>query len=421
MRRLYFHVYVTLVASLLVFAALAAVVWKVTSDRGDDRSLLDGVRALAVEILPGPERPLVELQGALNRINEKFPLALAVYEPSGKRLASAGGNMPGLPAVLNGTGRFHARGFGPVWAFDLNDGRWLLARPLRAWGPPITRVLLLLGLLGLAVALAAYPLVRRTTGRLERLQGRVEALGAGDLSARVTVEGRDEVAALARSFNEAAERIEALVAAHKTLLANASHELRSPLARLRLHLEMSAGDADPERRREAERDIAELDQLVGEILLASRLEAGAEPEREESIDLLALVAEECVRTGAEPGGESVELRGDLRLLRRLVRNLLENARRHGGEAPVEASVGSWQAGVEVRVCDRGPGVAPGERERIFEPFYRPAGTRERPGGGAGLGLALVRQIAEHHGGTVQCLAREGGGSCFLVRLPQDPG
>jgi signal transduction histidine kinase len=324
--------------------------------------------------------------------------------------------MPGLPAERAESGRFHARGFGPVWALDLGDGRWLLARPLRPWGPSVGRVLFFLGLLALAVALASYPLVRRTTRRLERLQGRVEALGAGDLATRVKVEGRDEVAALARSFNQAAERIEALVGAHKTLLANASHELRSPLARLRMRLEMPGEGAEAGRRGEAERDIAELDQLVGEILLASRLDAGTEAQRKETVDLLALLAEECARTGAELSGSPAELQGDPRLLRRLFRNLLENARRHGGGQPVEVDVQRQDERIEVRVCDRGPGVAEEERERIFEPFYRPAGTRETHEGGAGLGLALVRQIAARHGGAVACLPHEGGGSCFLVRF-----
>jgi len=418
MRRLYFQVYVTVVASLLLFGVLASVIWSIASDRGNDSDLLDGARALAMEILPGADRPAVELQRALEKIQRKLPLALAVHDQSGLRLAAAGGELPQLPAARTKSGRFHARGFGPVWALDLGDGRWLLARPLHAWGPSVGKALLFLGLMALAVALASYPLVRRTTRRLERLQGRVESLGAGNLASRVKVEGRDEVAALARSFNQAAERIETLLGAHKTLLANASHELRSPLARLRMHLEMLDGGADPERRNAAARDIAELDQLVGEILLTSRLDAGTETEHEEPVDLLALLAEECARTDAALEGSIATVQGDLRLLHRLFRNLLENARRHGGGEAVGVTVALRERWVEVRVCDRGPGVPEAERERIFEPFYRPAGTREAEDGGVGLGLALVRQIAERHGGTVTCQPREGGGSCFLVRLPQ---
>jgi signal transduction histidine kinase len=324
--------------------------------------------------------------------------------------------MPKLPVGRASSGRFLAPGFGPVWALALEDGRWLLVRPLHPRGPPLARLFVLLGLLAVAVALASYPLVRGTTRRLERLQQRVEELGGGDLTARVRVEGRDEVAALARSFNDAASRIETLVNAHKTLLANASHELRTPLTRLRMHLDMLGEEATPAHRAEAAREIAELDQLVGEILLASRLDAGAGTTQPEIVDLLALLAEECARSGAELTGEPAQLRGDPDLLRRLFRNLLENARRHGG-GEVEVGVGERDGRIEVRICDRGPGVSEDERERIFDAFYRPARTREYGTGGTGLGLAIARQIAEQHKGRVSCQPRDGGGSCFVVSLP----
>jgi signal transduction histidine kinase len=182
-----------------------------------------------------------------------------------------------------------------------------------------------------------------------------------------------------------------------------------------MHLDMLGEEARPAHREEAARDIAELDQLVGEILLASRLDAGAETMQHETVDLLALLAEECARSGAELTGEPTQLRGDPDMLRRLFRNLLENARRHGG-GEVEVGVGECDGRIEVRVCDRGQGVPEDERERIFEAFYRPARTRKSGSGGAGLGLALVRQIAEQHKGRVSCQPRDGGGSCFVVSL-----
>ena len=116
------------------------------------------------------------------------------------------------------------------------------------------------------------------------------------------MEGNDEVARLAGSFNRAAERIEQLVGSQKSLLANVSHELRTPLARLRVAIELLSGDERPELRRRIERDIEELDALIGELLLASRLDAGVEIERQEDVDLLALLAEEAVHTGAEVSG-----------------------------------------------------------------------------------------------------------------------
>ena len=160
-----------------------------------------------------------------------------------------------------------------------------------------------LALLAGAVALGAYPLVRRLTGRLERLRERVDELGAGDLSARVEVEGRDEVAALARSFNHAAERIERLVGAQQTFLASVSHELRTPLTRMRLATELQTQDDRPELRERIARDIEILDELIGELLLASRLDARAGIDARESVDLLALVAEETAAFGACVSGE----------------------------------------------------------------------------------------------------------------------
>jgi signal transduction histidine kinase len=133
------------------------------------------------------------------------------------------------------------------------------------------------------------------------------------------------------------------------------------------------------------------------------------------VDLLGLVAEEAARSDAAVSGEAVELQGDARLLRRLVRNLLDNARRHAGGAEVTARVERLAAGARLVVADRGPGIPESERERIFEPFYRPAGVPET-GSGYGLGLALVRQIARAHGGDARCFAREGGGTEFEVSL-----
>ena len=126
----------------------------------------------------------------------------------------------------------------------------------------------------LAIGVAAYPIVRQLTGRLERLQRGVDSLGAGDLGARVAVEGHDEIAGLAESFNRAATQIEQLIHANRSLLANASHELRTPLARIRLAVEMLKQSADPKTKAGLEQDIAELDGLVDEILLASRLGHG---------------------------------------------------------------------------------------------------------------------------------------------------
>jgi signal transduction histidine kinase len=161
--------------------------------------------------------------------------------------------------------------------------------------------------------------------------------------------------------------------------------------------------------------VAELDGLIDELLESSRLEARSSAERRDEVDLLALAAEEAARAGVEAEGTAVVVQGDARLLRRLVRNLLDNALRHGGGSPVSVRVEPREGGARLSVADRGPGIAPDERERVFEPFYRPRGTAET-GAGYGLGLALVRQIARAHGGEARCLAREGGGTLLEVDL-----
>ena len=316
----------------------------------------------------------------------------------------------------------------------------------------------MLALVGLAVALGSYPIIRRLTVRLEALQSGVERWGAGDLSTRVNADGKDEVAFLGQRFNQAAQRIETLMNSHKSLLANASHELRSPLARIRMSLELmtptlvatrASGDTLPLSHgeganfprggpsensqllvntlgsiEEIKRSITELDQLIDEILLASRLDARqADAEPFESLDLTGLAAEECARANAELGmsatGQSLLVQGSPRLLRRLMRNLLENAKRYG-QGDVTLELTQKQVGLQsfavIAVHDRGPGVPPNQRERIFEPFYRLPGASERDGG-VGLGLALVKSISERHGGTVRCEARPGGGATFIVELP----
>jgi len=408
MRRLYLQIYLAIVAILVVFAALAGTAWHHGGLAPEDHETLKGAAALIAERLPSGDGPAAQRE-ALRSLASALRLDLSLWGADGQAIAWIGERLP-YPGRLAQSGWMPARG-GPVGFLRLPDGRWLVARHEHRRFR--LGVLAVLSLLAVAVAVGAYPVARRLTRRLERLRAGVEAVGAGHLAARVRVEGRDEVAALATSFNRAADRIEALVGAQRTLLASASHELRSPLARIRVALELMGAER-PDLRERVARDIGELDDLIAELLLASRLQAADELDRREEVDLLGLVAEEAARCGAAATGEPAVVHGDARLLRRLVRNLLENAVRHGAP-PVEASVRRGGGRVRLRVCDRGPGVPEDERERIFAPFYRPS-TRPPSEAGSGLGLALVRQIARGHGGEVLCLARDGGGSCFEVDL-----
>jgi len=328
---------------------------------------------------------------------------------------------------------------GSEFVVRMHDGQTMRVRltrpPPSVWSRPPFGFAWMLVWVGLAVALATYPIVRTLTRRLERLQNGVEQWGDGDLSARVPETGSDEVAFLAKRFNQAAERVETLVKSHeallasqKSLLANASHELRSPLTRIRMGLELMGPSVSPASKDEIARNINELDQLIEEILLASRLDAReSDMGTVESVDLVGLAAEECARVSAElvlptqdaTGNAQVShelpVQGVAKLLRRAVRNLLENARRHAA-GEVALSLRQTAQLAEIRVCDRGPGVPPELMERIFEPFYRLPGATERDGG-VGLGLALVKSIAQRHGGRAFCENRPDGGACFIIELP----
>ena len=299
-----------------------------------------------------------------------------------------------------------------------------------AWAGGVPELLIVLVMVFVAVAVGAWPVANRLTRRLKQLRQGVERFGEGQLQHRVEVEGKDEVADVARSFNQAAQRIEELVTSHRSLLANASHELRSPLARMKMAIAMLDGVPPEHANRlkdEIQQDINELNGLVEEVLLASRLDARPTLDLQ-PVDVLGLLIEEAGRVNAEVDTEHLPsalagtpLEADERLLRRAVRNLLENARRYGrtGAEPaaVEARLRiSPSQQLEILIDDRGPGVPPDQRERIFEPFYRMPGHAEHAGG-VGLGLSLVAQIAQRHGGEVRCEAREGGGSRFVIALP----
>ena len=317
-------------------------------------------------------------------------------------------------------------GPGPEFFVRLSDGELLhihLPRePRTFWTRPPYGFLWSLSVVALAVALATYPIPRRLTRRLERLQHGVEQWGMGNLSARVEQTGHDEVAYLAQRFNHAAAQIEKLLVSHKSLLANASHELRTPLTRIRMGLELLGDQASPALREEMTRNIAELDELIAEILLARRLDAPqADVGTVESIDLTGLASEECAATQVEldlgDDPQSLAVPGVPRLMRRMLRNLIDNARRHGSPEDIQVRLRADNAHwVSLSVSDRGPGVPSPLRDRIFEPFYRIPGAVD---GGAGLGLALVRAIAQRHRGQVRCEERAGGGSRFVVTLPRE--
>src|ERR1700737_1249208 len=336
MKRLYFQIYLTIVGSLVLVVLTAGLLWHFVAAVPPFGQPFEIAGEVVAELVPASSAPLAVQQQAIDRLAQRLDADLALYGRGNEPLAAAGRPLP-APSRGSRTGGWLRSPAGPAVSIPLPDGRWLVARlPLRR-RPSAGVLAAFLGVIALVVALGARPVVRRLTGRLERLQRGVESLGAGDLRARVKVEGRDEVAQLAQSFNRAAARIETLVDAHKMLLANASHELRTPLTRIRLGLALV--EAEPARKAALAGDIAELDQLVDEILLVSRLDAADGHDLEEDVDLAALAAEECARyEDCCVQGQSVMVRGDPTLLRRMIRNLVDNAKLHG-EPPIAVAAG----------------------------------------------------------------------------------
>ena len=415
MRRLYQKIYLTIIASLVLVVLVAGAVWRFGAEYSPANQAFEIAGEVAAAVLPPADAPRSAQQQAIDRIAARLGGDIGLFDERLAPIAVAGRPVPPPPRFRSGGGWVHSIA-GPAWGIPLPDGRWIVARAPLHRRPPVSRLLLFLGAVAIVVAIAAYPVVRGLTRRLERLQTGVETLGAGNLAARVEVQGRDEVARLAGAFNRAASRIEDLVNAHRLLLANASHELRTPLSRLRLGLELFESTRDPKYKAQLEQSIAELDALIDEILLASRLDANPALQAVEDVDLLALAAEECARYDTSMlDGQPVTVRGDARLLRRLVRNLLENAHRHGAP-PVRVEVRRSDAWAILEVTDSGPGVPEDQRERVFLPFHRLG----QDGIGTGLGLSLVRQIARLHGGDAVLAPDAGAPGCFRVTLKAVP-
>ncbi len=392
-RRLFWKIYVTLLLSLFAATVAMGTFWW---------------------LLGEAQRPSVVQPSSRAGDPRSGGGDVSLFDGEGHRLA-----VRGEPISLADyhTGARH--GPGRILRIELPDDRFILTRFGPSTGERALRILTaMLSVLG-AVGLAAYPVTALLTRRLEALRAGVARWGLGGAPLDLDTSGSDEVASLAGTFKAAARSLDGLVASQKALLANASHELRSPLARLRVAVEIWRGqpDAAAGAATEAEiiRNLAEMDGLVEELLLSSRLDhAPTRREGSDRVDLLGLAAEEAARYEAVVSGEPVEITGDAVLLRRLIRNLLDNGARHG-RPPLDVAVSLCEGQARISVCDGGPGIAAAERERIFDPFYRPR-HRGEDAGGWGLGLALVRQIAERHGGHVACREMPTGGSRFDVTL-----
>lgn len=399
--RLYMQIYLTIIMGLVLVVVMTALALSIGGREQNNPRLWEKAGQLALNALPDASLPNQMQAERFAMLLDNIALNASLYDQNGSLIAKKGDNLPLPNDRQSKAGWQRFNGLMSGWYIKLPDGRWLIAATdiERNVGASIVNILLAISAVALAIGCASYPLVRRLTRRLETLKDGVDQIGTGDFAARVQVEGRDEIAAVAKSFNHAAEQIEKLLTAHKMLLANASHELRTPLSRIRLGLELYQQTRKSERLDGLRDDINELDELIEEILLMSRLDNLETDISLEECDLKALIQTEMARyQDISLSGSAPMIYANQKLMQRVVRNLIENAFKHGAP-PVKLSLKSEQDTIILTISDHGKGVAPEHRVKIFERFYR--GSDRQNVEGYGLGLPLVKQIIQAHQGSIE--------------------
>jgi two-component system osmolarity sensor histidine kinase EnvZ len=309
------------------------------------------------------------------------------------------------------------------WVAVPSGGRllWVGFPHDRVGTQPKTTALVTLAAGVLLAILAAAWLARRIVAPLEQLDAAATALGRGERPAPLPESGPRELAALARRINALGREVHDLLEGRTTLLAGLSHDLRTPLARMRLALEMLSRRPDPSLIERLDRDIEEMNRLVGEMLELARglgREAPREVDMPALLEHLAAQAREAGVDVAVNSGPCVVTAAPM-ALRRVLGNLLSNAQRYGGGRPVELVVRRDPHGVRIGVLDRGPGIPPDQIEAVFRPFHRVEPSRSPGTGGSGLGLAIVRQLAQANGWSVELENRDDGGLAAWVTLPHE--
>jgi signal transduction histidine kinase len=453
-RRLALQIYLVSVAAVLAVMVALYLSAKLAWDPARPHPAMETGRYAAAHLSAAwPSRAAVEAE--LRLLRDEGHLFGTVYRWDGTVVASSSPAPPppASPEILDAVARDGIatrtgdceRGPCPA-AFRLGEAQsapgYLLVEPARPPPPPPgLRGMMPVGLLLVGLGIAAAVLGRSIARPLEQLARTAHALGAGDLSARTGIARGDELGGVARAFDEMAERVVALLRSQTELIANVAHELRTPLARIRVALDLAAdGGAEEARSSLAEigEDLSELERLVEDVLASARMDlaantahAGGSPTaRRERLDLASVLAGAAERLRHRHPDRTFALevedplpavQGDPVLLRRALDNLLDNARKFsppGEPIRLRATVRGDRA--VVQVVDRGDGIAPEDLGRLFTPFFRADPSRARATGGIGLGLTLARRIVEAHGGTLQAESVPGAGTTMTVTLPGLP-
>ena len=432
--RIYLHSLAVLVVVFVTTAALFVVGAGGAFRREVAGRLVRHLTSLVAEDFQDGPR----LAGRLARLHDELDVDVTVRDRDGRLMAAAGAELEAPTAEALTTlsnGKVIVRG-GPLWsaAAAIRDpasgaavGSLHISTRHGFGFLHFLRPVVVVALVLLVVAVVTRPLARRISRPIERLTEGARRLGGGDLAYRVpTHEGKprwwrrsrpstDELEVLTRAFNDMADRVERLVRSQRELLANVSHELRSPLTRIRMALELLPHEGETAARRHGlEVDLADLDRLIENVLTTARLDATGLPTHLDAFDAQSLLAEFAERAGHDPllagvtvrlaPGPPVALIADRTLLRRAVWNLVENAAKYGAPPIVLAAEGTGHR-VVLSITDDGPGIAAEDRARVFMPFVRGDSARTSrgigdPPRGVGLGLTLARRVAEVHGGTI---------------------
>ncbi len=288
---------------------------------------------------------------------------------------------------------------------------------------PPTAILLVVFGGALAVVFATLLVVRRTTLPLSRLAKAAQRIGSGSFNQRLPERGPAELAALERAFNRMAAELEQLINNRTTLLAGISHDLRTPLTRMRLALELLSDKTEPELLLGLERDLEQMDQLIGQALELGRVADTQAADLVSLAHLLEQVAEDARRAGGKVHwqvNDECQCQIAHAPMQRVLTNLLDNAIRYGAGATVELICECRNGEGTVSVLDRGPGIPEDQREAVFLPFHRLEQSRSRDTGGSGLGLAIARQLCEAHGWSIRMKPRPGGGTEALLQFGCEP-
>ena len=439
--RLVVSIYLVALVQLLT-AWLGFSIWRTYLVESPGRLGMGGFETFAAQHVAFDRNNPPALRETMEWLRVELGIGVTLFQPDGTVIASTHEQTP-APLPRAQTEHLPLHGFLPgprpeTYAVGVYESGRLVAYAITdkfEFRRPMSGTFLLLAVVLAVMLLASVIFARSLAIPLAHLARVAREFGSGKLNVRARLERRDEVGEVAQSFDQMADRITALLQGQRELLANVSHELRTPLARIRVALDL-ATDGDAEAARDALANIStdwgDLDRLVEDVLAAARLDLGSAepggfPLRRDQVNVADLGEAASARAQVVYPGEPFVLdvasdlppiEGDGALLRRVLDNLVDNARKYSDpQSPITLRMRRDGDGISIAIIDRGMGIEAADLPHIFTPFFRADRSRTRKTGGVGLGLTLVRRIVTAHGGSVDVKSKVGQGTEMYVRLP----